>query len=114
MAILTRADQVRGVADFQAAPRTAAGGQEIVAVPRGPKEVGDINGLVPSLGENTTNDIQELSASLPKPLSLFSAPLQKPDLVIDPGDLPATARELRDLLAAGSASMFAPPSESAH
>jgi hypothetical protein len=27
-------------------------------------------------------------------------PADKPDLIVDPGDLPATARELRDLLAA--------------
>jgi hypothetical protein len=52
------------------------------------------------LGENTINDIQELSDSLPKPLSSFSAILQKPDVIVDPGDLPATARELRDLFAA--------------
>jgi hypothetical protein len=52
------------------------------------------------LGENAINDIQELSDALPKPLSSFSATLQKPDLIVDPGDLPATARELRDLFAA--------------
>jgi hypothetical protein len=56
--------------------------------------------LARGLGENTTNDIQELSGSLPKPLSLLSAPLQEPDLVVDGGDLPATARELRDVFAA--------------
>jgi hypothetical protein len=71
-----------------------------LAVPRGPREAPDINGLARGLGENTTNDIQELSGSLPKPLSLLSAPLQEPDLVVDGGDLPATARELRDVFAA--------------
>jgi hypothetical protein len=72
----------------------------LLAVPRGPSEVRDINGLARGLGEKIAIDIQELSDSLPKPLPSFSVTLQKPDLIVDPGDLPATARELRDLFAA--------------
>jgi hypothetical protein len=73
---------------------------DCVVGPRGPSEVSDINGLARGLGEKIAIDIQELSDSLPKPLPSFSATLQKPDLIVDPGDLPATARELRDLFAA--------------
>jgi hypothetical protein len=49
------------------------------------------------LGENGPIDIQDVSERPPKPS--FSASLQKPDLVVDSGDLPAVARDLRDLLA---------------
>lgn len=67
-----------------------------LAVPRGPREVRDINGLHKGLGNNRPIDIQDVSERLPKPS--FSAP-QKPDLIVDNGDLPAVARDLRDHLA---------------
>jgi putative DNA primase/helicase len=76
-----------------------------LAVPRGPSEVRDVNRLAPGLGENTAIDIQGLSGSLPKPLSSFPASLQKPDLIVDSGDLPTVARDLRDRLA-GSGRLF--------
>jgi hypothetical protein len=47
------------------------------------------------LGENRPIDIQGVSGRSPKPFAIF----KKPELIVDFGDLPATARELRDLLA---------------
>jgi putative DNA primase/helicase len=55
------------------------------------------------LGENRPIDIQDVSKRPPKPS--FSASLRKPDLIVDSGDLPATARAMRDLLA-GSGRLF--------
>ncbi len=69
-----------------------------MAVPRGPSESRHTNGFGQGLGKNRSIDIQGVSGSPPKPFPWLVA--EKPDLIVDPGDLPATARELRDLLAA--------------
>jgi putative DNA primase/helicase len=49
------------------------------------------------LGENRPIDFQDVLKWPPKPSC--SAALPRPDLIVDSGDLPATARELRDLFA---------------
>ena len=69
-----------------------------LAVPRGLTKQNGFNGLERGLGENAPIDIQDVSDGLPKPSRSGTA--DRPDLIVDPGDLPATARELRDLLAA--------------
>jgi hypothetical protein len=48
------------------------------------------------LGRNRPIDFQDVSETPPKPS--FLAPAEKPDLIVDGGDLQATTRELRDLL----------------
>jgi hypothetical protein len=68
-----------------------------LAVPRGPREVGAINGLGKGLGENHPIGMQDVSETPPKPLC--SPSFQRPDLIVNTGDLPATARDLRDRLA---------------
>jgi hypothetical protein len=68
-----------------------------LAVPRGPRESSHSNGLGEGLGENRPIDIQDVSKCVPKPSA--SEIDEKPYLIVDGGDLPATARELRDLLA---------------
>ena len=69
-----------------------------MALPRGATKQNGFNKLEQGLGENAPIDIQDVSDTLPKPPSSGTA--DRPDLMVDPGDLPATARELRDLLAA--------------
>src|SRR4029079_18896304 len=68
-----------------------------LAVPRGPREVGAINGLGKGLGENHPIGMQDVSETRTKPSC--SRALQRPDLHVNTGDLPATARDLRDRLA---------------
>jgi hypothetical protein len=70
----------------------------MMALPRGATKQNGFNGLERGLGENAPIDIQDVSDTLPKPP--LSGTADRPDLIVDPGDLPATARELRDLLAA--------------
>jgi hypothetical protein len=74
-----------------------------MALPRGTREANEISSLGKSLGENHPIELQNFSERPPKP----SRPifLETPNLVVDPGDLPAAAREVRDLLAA-SGSFF--------
>jgi hypothetical protein len=50
------------------------------------------------LGKNSVIDLQSVSEERPKPLSQET--LLRPELVVDSGNLPATACEVRDLLAA--------------
>jgi hypothetical protein len=69
-----------------------------MALPREAREVSKFKDLPQGLGENGPIVIQGVSERPPKP-SAF--PTERPDLVVDSGDLPATARELRDLLASG-------------
>jgi putative DNA primase/helicase len=68
-----------------------------LALPREAREVSEINNLAKGLGKNSVIDLQSVSEGRPKPLSQEA--LLRPDLVVDSGDLPATARELRDRLA---------------
>ena len=68
----------------------------LLALPRGASEVNRINNLAKGLGKNSVIDLQSVSEERPKPLSQEAL---RPDLIVDSGDLPATARELRDSLA---------------
>jgi hypothetical protein len=67
-----------------------------LALPREAREVSKFNDLPKGLGESCLTDLQEVSEGPPKPSSRTG---EKPDLIVDTGDLPATAREVRDLLA---------------
>ena len=68
----------------------------MVALPRERRESNEINDIAKGLGENGPIVIQGVSESPPKPSSAIA---QVPDLIVDPGNLPATAREVRDLFA---------------
>jgi hypothetical protein len=67
-----------------------------MALPREVREASKLNGLGKGLGESCLTDLQEVSERPPKPSSTTG---EKPDLLVDAGDLPATARDVRDLLA---------------
>ena len=69
----------------------------LLALPRGAREVRKINNLRQGLGENRPIDVQDVSEPTPKPV--LSATCEKRDLIVDSGDLPAVARDLRELLA---------------
>jgi hypothetical protein len=69
-----------------------------LALPREAREVNEINNLAKGLGKNSVIDLQSVSEGRPKPLSQDA--LLRPDLIVDSGNLPATACEVRDLLAA--------------
>jgi putative DNA primase/helicase len=66
-----------------------------LALPRGLREARDVNILDQSLGKDRVIDFQCVSETSPKPSGSLD---DKPDLIVDSGDLPATAREVRDLL----------------
>jgi putative DNA primase/helicase len=68
-----------------------------LALPRGAREVNHINNLAKGLGKNSVIDLQSVSEGRPKPLSQEA--LLRPDLIVDSGNLPATACAVRDLLA---------------
>jgi hypothetical protein len=70
----------------------------MMALPRGTTKPNGFNKLEQGLGENGIIDIQDVSEALPKPSCCGT--IGKSDLIVEPGDLPATARELRDLFAA--------------
>jgi hypothetical protein len=67
-----------------------------LALPREVREFSKLNGLPKGVGESCLTDLQEVSERPPKPSSTTG---EKPDLLVDAGDLPATARDVRDLLA---------------
>jgi hypothetical protein len=69
----------------------------LLALPRGPHETNKINGLGKGLGENHPIAMQDVSETPPK-LSCSPA-FQRPDLIVNTADLPATARDVRGLLA---------------
>src|SRR4029079_8383661 len=75
----------------------ACGTKSALALPRGGHETNEINGLGKGLGENHPIGMQDVSETPPKPLC--SPSFQRPDLIVNTGDLPATARDLRDRLA---------------
>jgi hypothetical protein len=68
----------------------------LLALPRERRESNEINDIAKGLGENGLIVIQEVSESPPKPSPAIA---QVPDLIVDRGNLPATAREVRDLFA---------------
>src|SRR5258708_5815978 len=67
-----------------------------IVVPRAARETSKKKGLRLGLGQSDPTDMQQIYSTLPKKLS--SATTQKPDLLVDGGNLPATARGLRDIL----------------
>jgi hypothetical protein len=69
-----------------------------LALPREVQQISKFSALEQGLGGNRPIDFQEISGTLPKPFGPASG--DKIDLIIDPGDYPTTARELRDVLAA--------------
>ena len=74
-----------------------------VAVPREPRQVSKFNGLEKGLGQKDLIELQSVSGAPPKPNRLGN--VEKPDLVVDDGDLPAVARQLRDFFV-GSGRLF--------
>ena len=61
-----------------------------------------VNGLDQQFDQTSRTDPDPVSEPLAQPSSPRS--VERPDLIVDPGDLPATARELRDLFAASGRS----------
>ena len=69
----------------------------LLALPRGAHETNENNGLGKGLGENHPIGMQEISETPPKPSC--SPAFQRPDLLVNTADLPATALDVRGLLA---------------
>jgi hypothetical protein len=67
-----------------------------MALPREGRKVSKFNDLKKGLGRERLIELQSVSAATPKPS--LAATVEKPDLVVETGDLPATACAVRDQL----------------